>query len=258
MVELTRDGRAVVEALIAAPVAWRSPGELASATGLGLERTTDVLADLDAGGWLSAWERPGDLVVTLSVGAASRLDVRIVESGPDETPRWARMGQPDPPMARSAGLFRNERAAALELVADPQRGPGEEAERAEEAAARSAGPSPREPVAAEVLPRPTLLVGTGLSPWPGPGDGRKASCPACRSRRLAPSMYCLCCDRWGLDHLIRGEPAPRPAVRREPSEDARRAEIERRARKQERRARRSAQAEAERRRRPGRRRLANP
>jgi hypothetical protein len=252
MFELTEEGRAVIEALVAAPIAWRSSSELASATGLGLEATADLLATLDVGGWLSAWERPDDVVVTLSAEAAWKLDVRVVESGPGATPRWAGRSQPEPPPPRASGLFRGELAARLERVVDGQPGPVAEAERAEEAAARSAAPvAPHSMVAADSLPRPSLLVGTGLSPWPGPGDGRKATCPACRSRRLGPSSYCLCCDRWGLDHLIRGESPPRPGPRRESGDRARQGERQRLSRQQKRRARLSAQAQDARRTRTG-------
>ena len=126
-----------------------------------LEETTDLLAALDADGWLSAWERPSRVVVTLSVGAASRLGVRLVESGRDEVPRWARPGEPEPPSPRASGVFRDERAARLELVVDPSPRPEEAAERAEEATAgrRSRGPPARVP---SKFPVPTLLVGLGL------------------------------------------------------------------------------------------------
>ncbi len=250
MLELSEDGLRIVEALVNAPIAWQSPAELASALGRCPEETTDLLATMDADGWLSAWEREFDVVVTLSVAAASLLRLRLVEVGPDEVPRWARPGDPEPPSPRAAGVFRAERAAGLELVVDPSASPEQEAERAEEMLARLAG-APDDAKAAtkgmfEGLPGPTLLIGTGLSPWPGPGDGRKASCPACGSKRLKASMYCLYCDRWGLDHLLRGEPAPRPRAVRDPRDDARRREQERQARKQKRRSRRTEQVEAER------------
>src|SRR4051812_264339 len=114
MLEMTEDGSRIVEALVSAPVAWQSPEDLASATGRTLDETADLLAALDASGWLEAWERPGEVVVTLSVAAASRLGVRLVEVGPDETPRWSRLGMPDPKSPRASGVFRVERAASLE------------------------------------------------------------------------------------------------------------------------------------------------
>jgi hypothetical protein len=247
MLELSEDGRRIVDALIGARIAWQSPAELASALDRDLEETTDLLAILDADGWLASWDREVDVVVTLSVGAASRLGVRLVEFGQDEAPRWARSDEPEPPRPRASGVFRGERAASLELVVDPSIAPEEVAERAEEALSRSAVPTdPRKRPPIEGLPMPTLLIGAGLSPWPGPGDGRKASCPSCGSKHLQPWMYCLYCDRWGLDHMLRDEPAPRPRSTRDPKDDARRRELERQARKSKRRTRRFAQAEAER------------
>lgn len=251
MVDLTENGRRVIEALLKAPLAWQSPEQLASAMGFGVEETTDVLADLDASGWLTAWERRFDVVVTLSVEAAAKLGVRLVESGRGEDPRWAALGDPEPPMPRASGVFRDERAASLERVVDPSPMPDEAVERAEEAIERSeASADARRRAFLESLPAPTLLIGLGLSPWPGPGDGRKASCPACGSKRLKPSMYCLYCDRWGLDHLIRDEPPPRARAPRPAKELARLQELERQSRKAKRKARRTAQAAGKRR--PGR------
>lgn len=248
MLELSEDGRRVVEALVEAPIAWQSPVELALVMQRGLEETTDLLASLDAEGWLSAWEREADVVVTLSVAAASVLGVRLVEVGLDELPRWARLGEPEPPSPRATGVFRSERAAKLELVVDPSATPEEAVERAEEALLRSVIPSDlRQRAFIEGLPAPTLLVGIGLTPWPGPSDGRKASCPCCRSKRLGPSMYCLYCDRWGLDHLLRDEQPPKARLPRDPLEDARRRELERQNRKSRRRTRLFAEMEDQRR-----------
>ena len=249
MVDLSEDGLRIVETLVKAPVAWQSPAELALAMGRGLEATTDLLASMDAGGWLSPWDREVGMVVTLSVAAASRLGVRLVEVGQDEVLRWAGAGEPDPPGPKAVGVFRSSLAAALELVVDASATAEQALERAEAALSRSAIPSdPRERPFIEGLPSPTLLLGIGLSPWPGPGDARKASCPSCGSRRLEPSMYCLYCDRWGLDHLlIRDEPASLAGADRRPPDDPARREHERRSRKARRGARQAEQVEAERR-----------
>jgi hypothetical protein len=245
MLELSEEGRRIVEALVNGPLAWRSPAELASAVGLDVEEATDLLADLDADGWLSPWEREGHVVVTLSVGAASRLGVRLVESGRDQALRWSSLGDPDPPLPKASGVFRNERAAWLELVVDPSGSPEEAAERAEEARERSSIPSnPRERVFIEGLPSPTLLIGVGLTPWPGPAEVRGAPCPSCCSRHLEPSTYCVYCDRWGLDHLLVNETKERGRTPRSAQEDARRQELERRTRKAKRKARRHAQSAA--------------
>ncbi len=245
MRELTGESRGVVEALLAAPVAWQSPIELARALGRDVEETTDLIAALDADGWLAAWDRGAELVVTLSVAAAARLGVRLVEVGADEVPRWARHGDPEPPRPRASGVFRGERAAMLDLVVDPSASVDLAFERAEGFAKPTDGlRTPAAGVRSGVFPLPTLLIGSGLTPWPGPGDGRKASCPGCRSRRLRPSAYCLCCDRWGHDHLLGDEPPPRPVPRRDPADDARRFERDRQGRKRKRRARSQGQGAA--------------
>ena len=243
MLELSEAGLRIVQALVNAPVAWQSPAELAATMGLEVEETTDLLAGLDAEGWLSAWERELDVVVTLSVEAASRLGVRLVEFGRDEVPRWARRGDPEPPRSKASGVFRGGKAAGLELVVDSSMTLQESIERAEEALeGRAVAPDPRQRPGIERLPGPTLLIGSGLTPWPGPEDGRKSSCPSCGSRRLKPSMYCLYCDRWGLDHLFKGEPAGRPRAPRGPRDEAGRREVEREARKSRRKARRMIQS----------------
>jgi len=248
MIELTEAGRGVVDALLAAPVAWQTPAELSRATGLGVDETTDLLAALDAGGWLAAWEREVDVVVTLSVAAASSLGFRLVEVGPDEVPRWARAEDREPPRPKAAGVFRGERAAMLGLVVDRVTSVELAAEQAEEASLRLDGgtPGPRPAPAPDHLPRPIHYLGSRLTPWPGPGDGRRATCPSCQSRPLTPASYCLYCDRWGLDHLLLELPSPTRAPRRDRRDDARRRDLERLARKEKRRARRTHQAEAER------------
>jgi hypothetical protein len=245
MHEISEDGRRVVEALVKAPIAWQSPVELALAMERGLEETTELLAILDAEGWLAAWEREVDVVVTLSVAGASVLGLKLVESGLDEVPRWAGRGDPEPPRVRASGVFREERAAALDRVVDPSRSVEEMAERAEETLLRAAR---RRQLAGNLptdLPGPTLLLGLGLIPWPGPGDGRKASCPSCGSKRLKPSMYCLYCDRWGLDDLLLEDQATPLRAPLEPKDESRRREFESQARKARRKARRIAQAETE-------------
>ncbi len=255
MVELSESGRRLIEALLGASVAWQSPEELAEATGGELEATLDALATLDADGWLAAWPRGDGLVVTLSVGAVSALEVRLVEVGPGQVPRWAGASEPDPEPPRASGVFRADRAASLELVVDPGISPEEAAGLAEARSARVAPPGARPgPIAIELLPRPTRFLGTSTTPWPGPGDGRKASCPVCGSKRLDPATYCLYCDRWGLDHLVRGEPAPKSRRRRrDPEADLRRAERERQARKAKHQDRLAARADADRRPGPSRR-----
>jgi len=238
MRELSTDGQRMIEALIKAPVAWQSPVELARSMGRDLEETTDLIADLDAGGWLSPWELGSDLVVTLSVLGASRLGVRLVESGRSESLRWANQGDPEPSAPRASGVFRDERAANLERLVDPLGSPEEIVERAEELVERqdqaTGGPSRR---GFEGWPAPTLLIGSGLTPWPGPGQGQQGSCPSCGSKKLGPAMYCLYCDRWGLDPSIPAVAKPRNRPALSAREVARRREAERQKRKAKRQAR---------------------
>ena len=195
-------GRRIVDAVIDAPVAWRSPGELAERLGWNLDQTLDEIATLDAAGWLEAWELIDGPVVTLSVAATASCGVRLVEVGHEETPRWARAGDPDPPSLKASGVFRSERAASLNLVADA-RPSAESAMILAEESAHLAGTqdNPARPETVERWPRPTLLIGGGLSPWPGPHQADDQDCPACRFAHLPAEAYCLWCDRWGLDIL---------------------------------------------------------
>ena len=195
-------GRRIIDAVIEAPVAWRSPGELAERLGWSLDQTLDEIATLDAAGWLEAWELVDGPVVTLSLAATSSYGVRLVEVGHDETPKWARSGDPDPPALKATGVFRSERAAALNLVVDARPSVEAAAIEAEETAdlAETLDGASRSCVAGR-WPRPTLLIGGGLSPWPGPHQADQGDCPACRLAHLPAQAYCLWCDRWGLDVL---------------------------------------------------------
>src|SRR3954469_21110157 len=91
----------VIKVLLEAPVAWQTPQEIAAALGRGEAETSDLLCDLDVAGWLSGGDTDSAPVATLSALAAERLDVRLVEVGQSQTPRWARSGDPDPPPPRS-------------------------------------------------------------------------------------------------------------------------------------------------------------
>lgn len=239
----------LINAVVDAPSAWETPLQLALALGWTLEATLDVIADLDAAGWLDAWELAEGPVVTLSVAASNRLGVRLVEVGADETPRWARAGDLEPAGRRAAAVFRSERMAGLDLVADDRPSAEEALIRQEEAeqdalTPRAGGRSNR---AEMPVPRPTLLVGTGLTPWPGPAEVAGSTCPACQSVPLPSHAYCLRCDRSGRDadpaepvvtatsdqldptrSVPRGETAPRVGSRRERERQRRRDKRKRR------------------------------
>jgi len=270
MVELSEAWRDVVNAVIAAPVAWLSPAELADALGRGVQETTDLLCDLDLAGWLEVWDGESGPVVTLSPLGAERMGVRLVEEGFEATARWAHAGDPEPRAPRSTNLCASARAANLDFVPDPAPEPDEAAARGERAAdvaaravpkliGREPDPAGAHPLRTDDLPPPSVLLGVGLTPWPGPGQeiDHDATCPACGSRHLGPQMYCLYCDRWGLDRLAslrEGNPAPvRPRVAPVASADVERLQAERlrERRRAKRQKNHQLRMEAQRRRRQG-------
>ncbi len=201
-------GREVLDAVRGGPLAWRSPAEIAVALGWDLERTCDELAELHVAGWIEVWERDDGLVVTLSALAAERLGARLVENGRDDDPCWMAIGDPEPRPPRGRNVCRNEKCADFEFLMDPHPPPDLAAELSElEVASERETAGPR-------LPVPTLLVGIGLTPWPGPEQGRSSPCPACGSAPLTPDAYCLRCDRWGRDGTLPEPPAPGPRPNR--------------------------------------------
>ena len=203
MFELLDDWNSILNALIAAPIAWQSPAELATTLGLGIEETTDLLSVMDEANWVSVWDvEPGPLI-TLSTLAAHRLKVVLVEAGPEEWPRWGRVGEPIPPSPKAGeDIALTEHFARQDHLLDPEPSPEDAAEKFEPRGLRVTGVRPRfaDPLREQDLPRPTLLLGQNLVPWPGPEEFAGAAlCPACAGRPLRPYMYCLGCDRWGLD-----------------------------------------------------------
>ena len=256
MTALNDPARAVIQALLEAPLAWQTPAELAHTLGWDVEELTDLIATLDAEGWLESWE--GDdghsPAVTLSVRTAYHYQARLIEQGPEQQPRWATNPQAETPHPRALGVFRGERSASLEMVIDPRDQPDVALEAAEEADDLLASPdhvrSGRDARLAR-MPRPTLLLGSGMTPWPGPGQQPRLGqcCPVCHGEPLRSTMYCLSCDRWGLDHQIVEDelPAPRtpiPGLVEVVSMHARR-EAEVRTRKAKRRARLAAMETAQ-------------
>ncbi len=178
----------VLKAVAGGPLAWSTPREVAEALGDGVEQTTDTLASLNVAGWVDVWEREEGLVVTLSALAAERLGLRLVEYGRLELPRWVSLNDHEPYPMRARRVLSGTRSAELEFLFDPYPSPDEAAEAAE--AIASDGKLDR---------RPTLIVGQGLTPWPGPEEGRDRSCPACGDAYLPTHAYCLHCDRSGRD-----------------------------------------------------------
>ena len=171
--------------------------------------TIDALAAMDVAGLIAVWERPEGSLMTLSALAAepARAPAGRVrpEAGPlgprTTTARARRRGRRDPSWPRG----RPWRSSSTTIP-----GPDVEAE------LRATAEPPRRPLRhhpprrrSGEPPRPTLLIGLGLTPWPGPAAARADRCPACGAPRCRPTAYCLCCDRWGLDALRR-----RPATAR--------------------------------------------
>ena len=203
MVELPDAWSRVMNALLEAPVAWRTPAQLAVAIRLGDDEATDLLCDLELAGWLVVRDAEPGPLVTLSPLAAARLRIRLVEVGQGETPRWASDDERDPPVRRSAPPCAGNQAATLDRVVAQTPSPALAAERSERAEALARYPRAEVTRAdrPDFLPRPGILIGLGLSPWPGPHAEPVDFCPACGGQTLPPRMYCLYCDRWGLDCL---------------------------------------------------------
>jgi hypothetical protein len=220
----------VFDVLLDARVAWQTPVQIAAALGRSQEETLDLLCDLDVAGWLEVWEVDGGPRVTLSPLAAKRLSARLVEVGADGRTRWARAGEPEPPAPCATHVCADERAASLSYAEDPF--PGVEAI-ADVAESHPLPPPPlgddKETIPIHELPRPTIFVGLDLTPWPGPPTVQNAVCPVCGSRMLGPQMYCLYCDRWGLDHFLPVE-KPKPPIAIPPDPRVSRLEREKRER----------------------------
>lgn len=224
--ELSERSRALLDAIVKGPVAWVGPSALAGALGWDEGETMDRLSDLDVGGWVEVRDEgpdgptaaDGGPSVALSALGAERLGLRLVEVGVNAALRWANPDEPEPPAPRARNVIQNGRSADLEYVPDRAPRPEADAVRSERAArvvkAVAATPRPRPPARPEPLTPPSLIIGVGLTPWPGPEQGPDPgeACPACGSRKLRPNDYCLCCDRWGLDHLAPVVPLSSPPV----------------------------------------------
>lgn len=218
--ELTEACRALLAVMAKGPVDWWLPTSLALAMRWEVEETTDRLSDLDVSGWVEVREDfDGTPRVMISSLGAKRLGLRLVEVGPSGTLRWATEGEPDPPAPRARHVSLGAQGADLASIPDPGPDPelashrGERAEAAARAAAvasSTSSPRPRPKGGSADWPLPSVLLGVGLTPWPGPGQSvdLRATCPACGSRKLQPRAYCLYCDRWGLDRLLGNAPSP--------------------------------------------------
>jgi hypothetical protein len=105
------------------------------------------------------------------------------------------------------GIARHRGRGPVVLDEVPDEGaadPAEAAAEAEERAARAPARRTREDYFDARLDqlRPRVLLGQGLA-WRAWAVTHPAACPACKGSPLGPAWYCLVCDRWGLDHLLR-------------------------------------------------------
>ncbi len=173
---------------------WRTPSQIAEALRAGEEETTDLLASLHVDGLLDVWERDSGPVVTLSPLGASIANLKIVEHGRLETPRWGRIGDPHPPVPRARCVAATARGGILDTLAD--RYPTQKL------------------LTNDARPAPSLLIGLGKTPWPTSSPNSFSLCPVCGSRRLPSHAYCLWCDRWGGDLSDADRSQPQPNAKR--------------------------------------------
>lgn len=228
MVELSERWRAILHAVHSGPLAWRTPREVAASLGWDYEQTCDELASLDVRGWLEVWEQDESPVVTLSALAAEILAVRLVEYGPEGRTRWIGRGDPEPPAQRARAVGHDQKGVDWERLLDPHPTPEQLCEWWDDIA------TPRPGDVDTPVPRPSLLIGTGLTPWPGPAADGEKPCPACGSIPVAPHAYCIRCDAWGRD----ASPSSKTSGQVRPSSG--------RSRNPDRRRERDAQQESER------------
>ncbi len=197
-IEIKDAWQSILSSLIRGSVAWQSPVELAGRLGRDVDAVTDELASMHVAGWLSVWERPDGIVVTLSSWGAERLGVRLGNFSEDQPPRWTEIGAPEPPSPKARRVAAGAAIEELDLVFDPLPSPDLAVEVAEDISRNVLGGRSKLMISA----CPTLLIGERLTPWPGPALLAKRCCPACHGQPLNAIAYCLYCDRWGLEHLL--------------------------------------------------------
>jgi hypothetical protein len=205
MFEIPQNWKSILDILIGGDIAWQTPGQIAKASGRDLEPTTDLLCEMDVAGWVEVWDGDVEPLVTLTPLAAERLGVVIAEFGVRLKPRWVPAGDPPPSPPKSTDVHYTDRQAHDDAFLDPFDFPDIAAEKSERVERRTAAlRKVRDRVThIDDLPTPVHLQGQGLTPWPGPAEvDARPCCPACGDRPLAPHVYCLCCNRWGLDDLL--------------------------------------------------------
>jgi hypothetical protein len=219
------------------PRAWARPEELATALGWEPADVDRIATGLEAAGLVDRWNEN----VTLSPLGASRLGIHLVANERLELYRWSS----DSASARSrrpshrAIRRMHDHDWSVQQIADPG------ALEAQDIALRAEKRVRRRAVRDD-CPFPVIILwGNGLLVWDelnrqdrpelrcrscrprlrrhkqimaalcGCGLGHRPRpnlqfCPGCHGRPLRPSMYCLRCDRWGLDGYFARKRIRRP------------------------------------------------
>jgi hypothetical protein len=228
MIDLNENCTRLLQGIITAPLAWLTPEQLATRINLELDAVVEDLAELDLTGWIQPWELGDALYVTLTPHAAERLGVKLFMIGRSDGMRWMSIDEEEPGPYHASG--RHEGITVLEFVADPSPGPLariESNERLYRLSDQNAEASDTRWI--DLLPPPRIFIGTALIPYPGPKLVPNQPCPACGSKPLPKACYCLVCDAWGMDYVLKAhkthvaERYLRPSVPRQKKEDPRHA-----------------------------------
>ena len=185
---------------------------------------------------------------------ASRLGVRLVESGPEESPRWAGSGEPEPPKAPGPGRLPGGAGVPAVVGGQPLGLPPRRARTGRGGGPTpgpSAGPIPGGGPTSIGPPRPRLLIGSGLTPWPGPVGRPRGVVPGLRlqSPRNRHPIASIA-TAGGSTTCWPTTGRRRPATARGPADVAERARAGPTSPEIQARAKRSAQAQSRRRPRP--------
>jgi hypothetical protein len=238
-------------ALLDGPRAWARPEDLAVALGWEPAEVDRIATGLEAAGLVDRWNE----CWTLSPLGASRLGVTLVADDVLELYRWsvssvsARTRRPSHRQIRRTELH----DYYLRQRPDPR------TLRPDIAASRAERVTRRRWSRRDEVPKPSIILwGKGLLPWEevrrrqrpelrcrscrtgrrrhhklilpalcdcGLGHRPRPNleyCPGCHGKPLRPSMYCLRCDRWGMDGYFASHRVRRPIYWRHPAAGKRR------------------------------------
>lgn len=206
---------AILSAIVDGARAWSTPAGLLASVGCEPGELEHAINELHANSLIEPWGGRW----TLSALSAELLAVELADDGGVVgRERWAPVGRP--PRRPSRDDVGPDPVGSL---VDPGPGPAELASDRIDAESRPRRPGPADP---DRLPRPTVLLAGCASTWseatqhdPPPPRGRPRPrrrkpagvCSACKGSPLPRSAYCLRCDRWGWDDVVRSR-RPRRAV----------------------------------------------